>query len=116
MTHLSERAFTDVVEAWFRAEYGDSQVEREVYQPGPYWFVDLVVDTGPVNLFVEVENDAASIRDGVGQALGYAASQPHSVPLLVVPMGHVEMPDVQRLRASQALVIRGFDVEMGEWA
>lgn len=115
MTHETEREFRVHVREWFERQWGHSAVETDVYQPGPRWFVDLVVQAEPVTLYVEVENDAASIRDGVGQALGYAAGREHGVPLVVVPAGHTEPERVRRLRATQAVQIRAFDAEEETW-
>lgn len=111
MTHLSEDEFTGVVHRWWIERVGEANVHREVYQPDPYWFVDLVVERPEVTWYIEVENDAGSIRHGVGQALGYAADHPAGEPMVIVPADHTHRPDVDRLRESQAVLIREFDAE-----
>lgn len=113
MTHLSEAEFRDAIVAWYRTK--DKRAESEVYQAGPYWYVDIVVTEGDLTRYIEVENDADAIRHGVAQALGYAAHDPNGVPMVVTPPGHLEKPDVQRLRQGSQAIIRAFDAEAGEW-
>lgn len=113
MTHLDEDEFRDRVAAWYRDR--DMRVATEVYQPGPYWFADIVVTGDDITRYIEVENDADSIRAGVGQAIGYAGADPNGVPMVVVPNGHTESPDVQRLRQGSRVIVRAFDAVANEW-
>lgn len=116
MTHEYEVTFADAVEEWFRQKYGRDAVETGVYQPEPYWFVDIVVDTGYATLFIEVENDAGSVRNGIAQALGYAAADPvKGVPMVVTPVGHVDSADVRRLRRETHVLVREFDMDSNDW-
>lgn len=115
MTHVSEATFASRVRQWFEGEHGYDAVNREVWQPQPRWYVDLVVNAPPCTLYVEIENDKGSIRDGVSQALGYAADDPHGVPMVVVPAGHTEPERVRRLQQSSRCLIRAFDAEADAW-
>lgn len=114
MTHGEEDTFHDSVVGWFKRIFGHQNVHENVYQPEPYWFVDLVVDLPFCRFYIEIENDADSIRPGIAQAQAYAAAEPVSgVPMVVTPKGHLE--DAARLRASTPAIIREFDAEAGEW-
>lgn len=115
MTHLTEAEFEDILYEWFVGEVGEEQVMQQVYQPGPYWFVDLIVKRPEVTWYIEVENDRGSIRDGVGQALGYAAGHEGGEPMVIVPAGHLEQSEIERLRQTQAVLIREFDVDEEEF-
>lgn len=113
MTHLAEDEFRDIVAEWYRAR--DMHVATEVYQPGPYWFVDLIVTEDDITRYIEVENDKESVRSGTAQALGYAAGDPNGIPMVVVPKGHTETPDVDLLRDGSRAIIRAFDAEAGDF-
>lgn len=114
MTHKSEADFADALAEWFEHVYGRSNVEREVYLSDVRWYVDLVVHADPVTFYVEVENDAESLRRGMAQALAYAAADPVTgVPVLITPKGHLDSERVRRLRESAPVVIREFDTESG---
>lgn len=112
MTHESEAEFADAVAEWFETAYGRQNVEREVWLPRVRWYCDIVVAADPATLFVEVENDADSIRSGIAQALGYAATEPITgVPVLVTPKGHLDTERVRRLREATPVIVREFDGE-----
>lgn len=113
--HITEDEFTDIVETWWEDQVGVENVSREVYQPGPYWFVDLIVNRPEVDWYIEIENDRESIRDGVGQALGYASDYKHGEPMIIVPAGHTAQSEVEALRKSQAVLVREFDTKNMEF-
>lgn len=114
MTHIDEIDFEMAVAEWFRATYGDDAVEQQVYQDGPYWFADIVVDLDFATLYVEVENDADSVREGVGQAIGYAAVLPNEgIPMVVTPEHHLDDDEVARLSKGSSVVIREYSVDDG---
>jgi len=113
--HVSEDDFHDALYDWWVSQVGEDNVESEVYQSEPYWFVDLIVHRSEVTWYIEIENDRNSIRKGAGQALGYAADHPDGEPMVIVPAGHVEEPDVARLRKSQAVLVKEFDMEKKEF-
>lgn len=116
MTHEPETDFAESVAYWFETVYGTENVQREVYQPEPRWFVDIVVDVGFATLFIEVENDAKSVRPGIAQALGYAAAdQVAGVPVVVTPAGHLTDAKIERLRRSTTVPVREFDAERLEF-
>lgn len=111
MTHISEDEFTDILEEWWVEEVGSENVRRQVYQSGPYWFVDLIVERPEVTWYIEVENNRGSIRDGVGQAIGYATDHPNSEPMVIVPAGHTDVEKVEAMKQSQTVLIREFDAD-----
>lgn len=112
MVHRTEKSFEDIVEQWFIDEYGEENVHRQVYQPGPRWFVDLVVVFPFATLFIEIESRASEIRPGVAQALGYAASDTRrGLPMVILPMDHLYDPKVERISQSNTVAIVEFDDE-----
>lgn len=116
MPHTPEDSFEDAVAAWFIERYGEKRVARQVYQPDPRWYVDLVVEVEYATLFLEVESRASEIRPGVAQALGYAAADPvGGVPMVITPPGHLSERKVDRLSRSTTVVIQEFDEEAGEF-
>lgn len=113
--HRPEDEIEPAVAQWFRDRHGDDAVERQVWLEEPRWYCDVVVDLEAVTLYVEIENDAASVRDGVAQALGYAATDDAGVAMVVTPADHVEETRVELLRRTTAAVIREFDADAGEF-
>lgn len=113
--HVSEEAVEPAVADWFRDHYGADAVETQVYQPEPYWFVDLVVDVSFATLFIEVENDADSVRRGVAQAAGYAGADIDGVPVVITPKGHVDPDRLERLQRGSNVLICEFDLEHEEF-
>lgn len=112
MPHQTETAFESAVAEWFKEEYGPNAVTRQKYLEGPRWFCDIVVDTGFARLFIEVENDAGSIRDGIGQTLGYAATDlERGFPMIVTPAGHIDKDRLALLRQNGSTLIREFSAE-----
>jgi len=111
LTHISEAAFGDVVEFFLVNKYGSDNVEREyVFEDGLR--VDFLVQTPLCRLVIELENDAASIRDGLGQAVDYHRKAPDLRPVILVPKGHVSDTRVEAY--SPYVLIREFDVEKKE--
>lgn len=115
MTHFPEDSFERTVADWFRNQYGEHCVETQQYQADPYWFVDIVVNTGWCQLYVEIENDARAVRHGVAQSEGYAGADVHGIPMVVTPKGHLDPVRAERLRRGGAALIREFDAEAGEF-
>lgn len=105
MTHISEADFQDRVESILVEFYGPERVTPEyVFDTGRR--ADFLVDAGLTTLAIEVENDAASVVEGVGQAILYANHDPSrlSTPLVVVPDGHA--PDGrERSHLSQSVPV-----------
>lgn len=92
MTHDSERNYQERVADWFRSEYGDDSVLTNVYLPKTGRYVDLLVEIPPLSFAIEIENDWEACFKGVGQALLYGAES-NSIPVVIVPKGHVEEPE-----------------------
>lgn len=115
MPHESEAEFADWVAEWFRQQYGADAVEKQVWLPDERWYADLVVDCGWCRLFVEIENDADSVRPGFGQAAGYAGTDHvEGRHLVVTPPDHLDADRAEALR-NRGAHIREFDGEAGEW-
>lgn len=116
MTHEPESGIEPLVADWFRERHGERRVETQAYQPGPRWYCDIVVQLDWATLFVEIENDADSVRDGVAQAIGYAGSDRiGGVPMVVTPVGHLDDARADRLRRNSSVLIREFDGEEGRF-
>lgn len=98
MTHADEADFAPQVEAWLVDTFGDDAVESGKWLSRTTCYADFWVDTGVVILAIEVENDAGSIRDGVGQALEYAQNDPRAVPVVITPVGHADDDQADALR------------------
>lgn len=104
LTHEDERPFHDRVVSYLEDKYGEDNVETDKYLPDPYRFCDIWVD-GPLFPYaIEVENDFEAAIEGVGQALIYAAEEQNAVPVVVLPPGHVDKPEVDSLRRQVSIV------------
>lgn len=116
MTHSREAPFEDILAEWFRERYPDTNVTQQVYQPGPRFYVDIVVEFPFGTLYIETESDANEVRSGVAQALGYCADDlVMGIPVVVTPKGHLDDAKVRRLRQSTTVLIREFDEEAKEF-
>lgn len=109
MTHESERTFHLRVLAYLIDKYGRENVKSEKFLRDTYTFCDVWVDDGFVKLAIEIENDAPSVREGVGQALEYAGNETNAHPMVVVPEGHTHDERVAALR-KQGVVVKELDV------
>lgn len=116
MTHAAESSFGAYVTAWFVERYGPGAVDEQPHLEPTGNIPDLVVDADWAVLYVEIENDASSIRTGVGQAQEYAGHDPVAgVPLVVVPAGHGDEAELQRLRRRSVATVREFDADAREF-
>lgn len=112
MSDLREPAFADYVEEYLVDEYGRDAVTREAYlyvrREGArdyVGFVDFLVD-GPLTTWaIEVENDAdrKHVRQGVGQAVEYAAVGGEKygerwTPAVIIPDHHDDSPALADVR------------------
>lgn len=98
MTHEPERPFHDRVASHLAATYGAENVEQDKYLSDPYRYCDIYVHGPLVDLAIEVESRFSAVLHGVGQAFIYASAADNAVPVVVVPPGHTEEPDVAALR------------------
>lgn len=98
MTHEPETPFRDRVAQYLAATYGEENVETDKYLSDPYRYVDIYVHGPLVDLAIEVESRFSAVLHGVGQAFIYASASKDAVPVVVVPPGHVEEPEVDALR------------------
>jgi hypothetical protein len=99
VTHISEAEFcTEYVEPLLSKHFGEDSWERTKWLDRTGCYADYWVDLGVFIAAIEVENDADSIRNGVGQAIEYAQNHPRAVPMVLTPEGHVETAQVEALR------------------
>jgi len=115
MNKMPEDEFQDILEEFWISEVGEKNVEREVFQPDPYWYVDFIVKRPEVIWFIEVENDLNSVRKGVGQGLGYSSDNQFGEPMVIVPYFDTDKTDLQKIRQSQSIISREFDHEAMEF-
>lgn len=108
-----ETAVEDSIALWFRDHVGNDNVSTQVYQPPVDWFCDIVVQTAWCRLYIEVENDADSIRAGIAQAQAYAADDPVGVPMVIGPVNDLGSERAERLRRSTPALVRSFDSDDG---
>lgn len=108
MPHTDEPPITERAAAQFRERYGADNVEQEVYLEESGRYCDIVVDARerggvlePDYYVVEVENDPDEAIYSVGQTLVYEEEvddENVSVePVIVVPDGHTEDPEMEHL-------------------
>lgn len=99
MTHITEAEFSEeYVRPLLEQHFGGEAIEEQKYLSQTTCFCDYWVDLGLFIAAIEVENDAYSIRSGMGQAIEYAQNDPRAVPILITPEGHVEEAQVEALR------------------
>lgn len=115
VTHEPEKDVEPAVAGWFEVAYGADAVERQAYLPDVRWFCDVVVECGWCTLYVEVENDSASVRPGAAQAAAYAGTDPAGVPAVVVPEGHTDGARVEAVRRGTGVLVREFDAAEGRF-
>lgn len=98
MTDKNERTFEDEVEILLNEVYGEDNVFRQYYYDESYRFADFYVRGPLFDMALELENDWEACIKGVGQALLYSGHKKNCIPVVVVPEGHVEQPEVDILR------------------
>lgn len=104
MTHESERTYHERVREYLVEQYGEENVESTKYLDETGRFADFWVEGPVVTLAVEVENDWEAVSKGIGQATLYSAHDDDAVPVVIVPPGHVEYPEVEMLRERIAII------------
>lgn len=98
MTHIYEDEFHRRAAKWLAEEYGAENVAHEVYLPDAWRYIDFVVQTPLGTFAIEAERSAENMIEGAGQSIMYAGSQNGYMPLVLVPHGHTEEPEVQWVR------------------
>lgn len=85
---MSEAEYHDLVAAWLRESFVDVAHEPRVDLPadlsGEYVVPDFTAHTPFGDYVLEVEDDATTLYDGLGQALIYARATGHE-PVAVFP-------------------------------
>jgi len=115
VTHEPETAIEDAVLAWFVGHFGVENVDQQVYLSEPRWYCDIVVEVGFGRLYIEVENDADSVRPGIAQALGYAGTDRAGVPMVITPKDHLDPVRLEILQRQTTVLVREFDIEAMEF-
>lgn len=98
MTHIYEDEFHRRAEKWLIEEYGAENVEHEVYLPNAWRYIDFVVQTPLATFAIEAERTADKVIEGAGQSILYAGAKNGYTPLILVPDGHTEEPEVSWIR------------------
>jgi hypothetical protein len=107
MTDESELTFHERVEADLKDHFGKEAVHSEVALPTTARRVDIMMETphGAPDFAIEVENDWEACVKGHGQATLYA-EQTGARPFVVVPEGHVEMPEALFLFSGRVTLVQ----------
>lgn len=83
---MTETAYGDYVEERLVEEHGAENVERSVYLPQTYRYVDFLVDCGTHTLAIELEHSSDKVvKEGYGQAQMYAKHNRKWAPAIVYP-------------------------------
>lgn len=111
---LPEDEYADLVQEMLNAEYGEENVERNVYISETRRYADFVVRAWPVDLAIEVENDFDAVFKGVSQALVYADQADDMAPVIIRPPLEDESNALENHILSSHVTIREFAPT--EWA
>jgi len=111
---LPEDEYADLIHEMLNAEYGEENVERNVYIEEVHRFADFVVRAWPVDLAIEVENDFEAVFKGVSQALVYASQSEDMAPVIIRPPLEDESDNLENEILSSHVTIREF--APAEWA
>lgn len=109
MTHVIERSFEDTVGRMLADEFSNVRKQPNTYISKTGRFPDFLAEGQMgMNFAIEIENDFESVFDAVGKAQTHAACG--YVPLVIVPVGHVDEPERTLLEKRSGVPI----VEVGE--
>lgn len=98
-------AYIDQVEDRLHDQYGEANVEREVYLPETYRFADFRVECGDVYLLIEVENDTDDVVErGYAQAQMYAHHGDRYLPVIYYKPDEENGPELEIVGRDVALV------------
>lgn len=102
---MSEYNYKDYIERLLVDEYGESNVEREVYLGETYRFVDFLVNAGMVRLAIEVEHSSdKAVEEGVAQSQLYARHNRAWLPVIVYPPDGENERELEMISSYAALV------------
>jgi len=111
MSHIYETEYGQrLLDYWLSEGYA---VRSNVYYSDTGRFADAIVVTDMAVFAIEVENDFEAALKGVSQAALYASSarreyedDPRPVsPLVVLPAGHADRPEAERIREETGIHI-----------
>ena len=107
MAHVDEKEFASRVVSDLIEFYSEDEVYEEVVLPATQRRVDIVVNpkNHDIKFAIEVENDFEAVFGGIGQAEIYAAEL-NATPLIIVPEGHVEYPEIMYLSNSRVEILQ----------
>lgn len=109
MPHQYEDNFHEDVAGYLESHFGEDNVDHELYLPQTGRYCDFWV-TGPLTDYaIEVENDWEAAIQGVGQSLLYAAHAANTIPVVIVPDGHIEEPEASLYRQRAGVAILELD-------
>lgn len=104
MTHEPEWSFSAVVGQWLEGQFPRADITKQ-QQLASGRIPDYVVELDGFHIAVEVENDWEGAIGGVGQAVLYAAHMENTMPMVVVPEGHVEFPEAALLKQRTGVMV-----------
>lgn len=101
---MTERSYHNYIQEILEEQYGEDNVEHEVYLAETYRFVDFVVDTGIVTLAIEVEHSTdKAIREGM-MSLLYASHERDWVPVIIHPPDGENKEEIEMMQSFAAYV------------
>lgn len=102
---MTETSYGDYVESLLVEEYGAENVERNVFLPRTYRYVDFLVETGFVTLAIELEHSTDKVvYEGYAQAELYAKHSRSWVPVIVYPPDGENEEELSMIGEDVALV------------
>ena len=110
MTHEPEQDFDKSVEEFLEDVFPRAVIENKP-RLNSGRIPDFVVTWTTAEILpdvvmtVEVENDFESLTDGIGQSLLYAGHFEWSIPVVVVPYGHTEQPEMSYIEKNSGVLI-----------
>lgn len=108
---MNEEEFHKYVAEWLMVEFGAENVEHERYLQTTYRFVDFWVETHLCNYAIEVESNFHSVLTGMGQSMLYAAHEPNTIPVVIVPKGEYDEPEATLIQEKTPVVLYAIDAE-----
>lgn len=107
MSHVDEEEFVNKIVSDLIEIYGEDEVQQEVVLPATQRRIDIVVNPSnhPAKFAIEVENNFEAVFSGIGQAEIYAA-EIDATPLIMIPEGHVEYPEIMYLSNSRVEILQ----------
>lgn len=102
---MTEKSYGNFVERKLKEEYGEENVEREVYLAETYRYMDFLVDTGMMSLAIELEHSSEKVvKEGYGQAKLYAKHNWRWSPVIIYPPDGENQEELQIIGQDVTLI------------